>query len=194
SVIYYGIPWDLETYEQFYRRVWRRGQKKTVMRYHVLAEDTVDDLVCLPGIMAKDKQQQTMLDELEKFMKRRKKFERPQSLVRMGEKAGMEALKTVMESSRQRVPKVRLDVEDPGGVLLSSVHKCAKEWAEEKRVDFVARCSGVKPEEVKPEDATDEVVKSMIDEIFGVDQWKVIPPSRYKLWPGGTSRGRPEKE
>lgn len=45
-VIWFGIPWDYEDYDQAFRRVYRQGQKaKTVFVYHIIAKDTKDEEV-----------------------------------------------------------------------------------------------------------------------------------------------------
>lgn len=44
DVSWFGLPWDLEVYIQFNRRVHRKGQKHRVTIHQVLARDTVDEL------------------------------------------------------------------------------------------------------------------------------------------------------
>ena len=44
TVGYFGLPWDLETYIQFMRRVQRKGQTRRVTVHSFLARDTVDTL------------------------------------------------------------------------------------------------------------------------------------------------------
>lgn len=44
DVSWFGLPWNLETYIQFNRRVHRKGQKHRVTIHQVLARDTVDEL------------------------------------------------------------------------------------------------------------------------------------------------------
>jgi SNF2 family DNA or RNA helicase len=45
TVAHFGLPWNLETYIQTNRRVHRMGQKKGVIVHHLIARDTVDELV-----------------------------------------------------------------------------------------------------------------------------------------------------
>lgn len=45
NVLYYGLTFNLDSYEQFYQRVWRDGQKHQVNAYHLVAEDTIDDVM-----------------------------------------------------------------------------------------------------------------------------------------------------
>jgi SNF2 family DNA or RNA helicase len=64
-VIYYSLTWNLEDYEQFYQRVWRQGQERRVLVYHLVARDTVDELMI--GRLGKaDRQQQSFLKAMEK--------------------------------------------------------------------------------------------------------------------------------
>ena len=42
-MIWYGITWNFEHYDQANRRVYRQGQKsRTVMIYHLVATNTLD--------------------------------------------------------------------------------------------------------------------------------------------------------
>jgi SNF2 family DNA or RNA helicase len=60
AVIWHSIPWDLEIYEQFVRRVWRQGQVERVFNYHIVAKDTVDEIV-MKTLAGKDKEQRALL-------------------------------------------------------------------------------------------------------------------------------------
>lgn len=63
AVIWHSLTWDLEVYEQFIRRVWRQGQKERVVVHHVIAKDTVDEVV-LKALQSKDKTQRALLNAL----------------------------------------------------------------------------------------------------------------------------------
>ena len=45
TVAHYGLTWNLENYIQSNRRVHRKGQKKGVIVHHIIARDTVDEVV-----------------------------------------------------------------------------------------------------------------------------------------------------
>jgi hypothetical protein len=45
NCLYYGLTFNLDAYEQFYQRVWRDGQEYQVNAYHLVAYDTVDDVM-----------------------------------------------------------------------------------------------------------------------------------------------------
>ena len=54
---WYGLPWSLELYMQFNKRLHRSGQKADrVLIYHILAKDTVDERV-LAALRSKDADQ-----------------------------------------------------------------------------------------------------------------------------------------
>lgn len=63
AVIWHSLTWDLEVYEQFIRRVWRQGQKERVFVHHVIAKDTIDELI-LKMLQKKDTTQRALLTAL----------------------------------------------------------------------------------------------------------------------------------
>jgi SNF2 family DNA or RNA helicase len=60
AVIWHSLTWDLECYEQLIRRVWRQGQKERVFVHHVIAKDTIDEVI-LALLQNKDKTQRALL-------------------------------------------------------------------------------------------------------------------------------------
>ena len=44
-IVWYGLSWSLELYQQFNARLHRQGQTKPVRVFHILAENTADDAV-----------------------------------------------------------------------------------------------------------------------------------------------------
>ncbi len=60
SVIYYALSDNLELYEQFYKRVYRKGQEHTIYLFRILAEDTVDEDI-VATLEGKDRSQSAML-------------------------------------------------------------------------------------------------------------------------------------
>lgn len=44
-VVWFGLDWSLELYQQFNARLYRQGQTRPVFVYHLLAEDTVDGAI-----------------------------------------------------------------------------------------------------------------------------------------------------
>ena len=45
TVVWFGLNWSLELYQQFNARLHRQGQTRPVVIHHIVAEDTVDDEV-----------------------------------------------------------------------------------------------------------------------------------------------------
>lgn len=70
AVIWHSLPWDLELYEQFIRRVWRQGQTERVVVHHIVARKTVDEAV-MRAIKLKDMTQRGLLDALKSQLKGR---------------------------------------------------------------------------------------------------------------------------
>jgi len=64
-VVWFGITWNLEFYDQAIARVYRQGQQAaTVFVYHMVASATLDEKV-LKVLTAKDRTQQTLLKALQ---------------------------------------------------------------------------------------------------------------------------------
>lgn len=70
-VIDAGLTPDLEVDEQFVRRVWRQGQKETVIRHRIVAKDTVDEAI-MGMLRKKDRTQRALLDALKDHFKGRR--------------------------------------------------------------------------------------------------------------------------
>ncbi len=45
TLIWFGLTWSLELYQQTNARLWRQGQKETVVVHHLVAKDTLDEKV-----------------------------------------------------------------------------------------------------------------------------------------------------
>lgn len=68
-ILRFGLPWDLEVDIQFGKRVHRSGQKNTVIDHHVLAHDTIDDVVWR-ALSSKNRGQNALLNAIMKrYMK-----------------------------------------------------------------------------------------------------------------------------
>lgn len=68
-VIWFGIPWNLEWYDQAIARVYRQGQKnEKVFNYHIVAKDTKDEDV-VKVLSSKDRTQQDVLKAINEFNK-----------------------------------------------------------------------------------------------------------------------------
>ena len=62
TIIWFGLTWSLELYQQANARLWRQGQKaETVVLHHIIAKDTIDERV-MKALSAKDKTQTALID------------------------------------------------------------------------------------------------------------------------------------
>jgi SNF2 family DNA or RNA helicase len=68
AVIWYGLTWSLENYEQTVARVYRQGQTKHVYVYHLVSEGTVDEAV-LSALRVKDTAQSGLMRALSDYWK-----------------------------------------------------------------------------------------------------------------------------
>lgn len=63
-IIWFGIPWNLEHYDQAIARVYRQGQQNSrVLVYHIIAKNTLDERI-VDVLTQKDKTQQGLLAAL----------------------------------------------------------------------------------------------------------------------------------
>lgn len=59
-VVWYGLPWSLELYQQFNARLHRQGQTKPVRIMHIVAKDTADESV-MQSLDLKENEQSKLL-------------------------------------------------------------------------------------------------------------------------------------
>ena len=59
-LIWFGLNWSLELYQQTNARLWRQGQSSTVTIHHIVTKDTVDEDV-LAALEAKDVTQEKLI-------------------------------------------------------------------------------------------------------------------------------------
>lgn len=62
-IVWYGLTWSLELYQQANARLYRQGQEKPVVIHHLLAEGTVDEQV-MSALHRKDTSQAALLAAL----------------------------------------------------------------------------------------------------------------------------------
>ncbi len=60
TVIWFGMTWSLELYQQANARLWRQGQKETVVIHHIIAKGTIDEQV-IAALNTKDKGQDSLM-------------------------------------------------------------------------------------------------------------------------------------
>ncbi|EAE3011804.1 DEAD/DEAH box helicase [Listeria monocytogenes] len=61
TLVWFGLTWSLELYQQTNARLWRQGQNDTVVIHHIIVKDTIDEDVML-ALKLKDKTQASLID------------------------------------------------------------------------------------------------------------------------------------
>ncbi len=61
TLIWFGLTWSLELYQQTNARLWRQGQKSTVVIHHLISKDTIDERV-IKALKVKDNTQAALID------------------------------------------------------------------------------------------------------------------------------------
>lgn len=61
TLIWFGLTWSLELYQQTNARLWRQGQKSTVVIHHIISKDTIDEDV-MKALRLKEKTQTDLID------------------------------------------------------------------------------------------------------------------------------------
>lgn len=61
TLIWFGLTWSLELYQQMNARLWRQGQKETVVIHHLIAAGTLDERV-MEALEKKDCGQSALVD------------------------------------------------------------------------------------------------------------------------------------
>lgn len=62
TIIWFGLTWSLELYQQTNARLWRQGQNsETVVLQHIIAENTIDKRI-LKALSEKETTQQSLID------------------------------------------------------------------------------------------------------------------------------------
>lgn len=63
TIIWFGLTWSLELYQQTNARLWRQGQQRTVVIHHIIAKDTIDEDV-MKALRKKEKIQSALIDSV----------------------------------------------------------------------------------------------------------------------------------
>lgn len=62
TLVWFGLTWSLELYQQTNARLWRQGQTAgTVIIHHIVTEDTIDERI-MDALERKDKTQSALID------------------------------------------------------------------------------------------------------------------------------------
>lgn len=60
TLIWFGITWSLELYQQVNARLWRQGQQNTVVIHHIICKETIDEKI-MAALQSKDKDQANLM-------------------------------------------------------------------------------------------------------------------------------------
>ncbi len=60
ALVWFSLTWSLELYQQTIARLWRQGQKETVVVHHIIAKDTIDENV-MAALVKKEAGQKALL-------------------------------------------------------------------------------------------------------------------------------------
>ena len=60
-LVWFGLTWSLELYQQTNARLWRQGQKDTVVIHHLIAKGTIDERV-MKALKGKDVRQAALIE------------------------------------------------------------------------------------------------------------------------------------
>ena len=62
TLIWFGLTWSLELYQQTNARLWRQGQRSdTVVIHHIITQGTIDEQI-MSALERKDKTQTALID------------------------------------------------------------------------------------------------------------------------------------
>lgn len=68
TLVWFGLTWSLELYQQTNARLWRQGQKDTVVIHHLIAKGTIDERV-MKALKDKDNTQAALIDAVKATFK-----------------------------------------------------------------------------------------------------------------------------
>ena len=61
TLIWFGLTWSLELYQQTNARLWRQGQEETVVIHHIITQGTIDEQI-MKVLKTKDKTQAALIE------------------------------------------------------------------------------------------------------------------------------------
>lgn len=68
TLVWFGLTWSLELYQQTNARLWRQGQNETVMIHHLIAKGTIDERV-MKALNDKNNTQAALIDAVKATLK-----------------------------------------------------------------------------------------------------------------------------
>ena len=73
TLIWFGLTWSLELYQQTNARLWRQGQRDTVVIHHIVAKGTIDEQV-MTALRKKEKTQSDLINAVKANLIDRRKI------------------------------------------------------------------------------------------------------------------------
>ena len=72
TLIWFGLTWSLELYQQTNARLWRQGQKEqTVVIHHIITKNTIDERI-MSALQKKERAQSALIDAVKADLEVRK--------------------------------------------------------------------------------------------------------------------------
>ena len=68
TLVWFGLTWSLELYQQTNARLWRQGQNETVVIHHLIAKGTIDERV-MKALNDKNNTQAALIDAVKATLK-----------------------------------------------------------------------------------------------------------------------------
>ena len=72
NIIWFGVTWNLELYQQFNARLWRQGQTKPVFIHHIVSRRTLDERV-VNSLQGKSSTQDALIDAIKELVSQYKR-------------------------------------------------------------------------------------------------------------------------
>ena len=69
TIVWFGLTWSLELYQQLNARLYRQGQKETVVIHHIITKDTIDENV-ITALEKKDLSQNSLIEAVKWRLKK----------------------------------------------------------------------------------------------------------------------------
>jgi len=68
TLIWFGLTWSLELYQQTSARLWRQGQNETVVIHHIITKGTIDEII-MGALRKKEKTQSALIEAVKASLK-----------------------------------------------------------------------------------------------------------------------------
>ncbi|MEE3486083.1 MAG: DEAD/DEAH box helicase [Bacteroidales bacterium] len=67
TFVWFGLTWSLELYQQANARLWRQGQKNTVVIQHIITKGTIDERI-MKALSDKDSTQAALIEAVKAIL------------------------------------------------------------------------------------------------------------------------------